>query len=74
MHWLINIWIYNFNFIDNKNKDNHKRKEENKVQVFSTEASDNDPTILTEDEYTEIMISDILNTQFHKFIDEIMEK
>ena len=50
------------------------RKEEAKVQVFSTEASDNDHTVLTEDEYTEIMISDILNTPFHKFLNEQLDK
>ena len=38
--------------------------------MFSTEASDNDPTILTEDEYAEIMISDVMNTPFHKYLSE----
>jgi len=38
--------------------------------MFSTQASDNDPTILTEDEYTEIVVSDILNTPFHDFLKE----
>lgn len=50
-----------------------EKKEEHKVQVFSTEASDNDPTILTDDEYTEIVVSDILNTPFHEFLKNQLE-
>lgn len=42
--------------------------------MFSTEASDNDPTVLTDSEYTEIMISDILNTPFHKFLNDELNK
>jgi hypothetical protein len=59
--------------LENKNT-RITRKEESKYQVFSTEASDNDPTVLTEDEYTEIMISDVLNTPFHKFLNEQLDK
>lgn len=51
-----------------------RKKEDSKVHVFSTEASSNDPTVLTEDEYTEIMISDVLNTPFHEFLNEELEK
>lgn len=60
--------------IGNSRKEGGKRKEEKKYQVFSTEASDNDPTLLTEDEYTEIMISDVLNTPFHQYLNEILNK
>jgi 2-hydroxy-3-keto-5-methylthiopentenyl-1-phosphate phosphatase len=50
-----------------------KPKEECKYQVFSTQASDNDPTILTEDEYTEIIVSDVMKTPFHDFLHEQLE-
>lgn len=56
-------------------KRNHRaeKKEECKYQVFSTQASDNDPTILTEDEYTEIIVSDVMKTPFHDFLNEQLE-
>lgn len=47
----------------------HKH-EDKKYTMFSTQASDNDPTVLTEDEYTEIVVSDIMNTPFHSYFDE----
>lgn len=55
-------------------KDNSVKKEDCKFQMFSTQASDNDPTILTEDEYTEIVISDVLNSPFHNFLKEKLAK
>jgi len=47
-------------------------KEEQKYQVFSTQASDNDPTIMTEDEYTEIIVSDVLQSPFHDFLNDLV--
>lgn len=49
-------------------------KEERKYQMFSTQASETDPTIVTEDEYQEIVVSDILNTPFYSFISEQINK
>lgn len=63
----------NWKEFQKKNK-NVQQKEEKKYQMFSTEASDNDPTILTEDEYQEIVVSDVLNTEFFKFVDEHLSK
>jgi len=42
--------------------------------MFSTQASENDPTTLTEDEYQEIVVSDVLNTPFYQFIGEQLNK
>lgn len=42
--------------------------------MFSTQASENDPTVLTEDEYQEIVVSDVLNTHFYKFLGEQINK
>lgn len=53
-----------------KNRKNPLPKEERKVQVFSTQATENDCTTITEDEYTEIIVSDVLNTPFYSFINE----
>lgn len=50
-----------------KSQSSPQNKEEAKYQVFSTQASNSDNTFLTEDEYTEIVVSDILNTPFHEF-------
>ena len=47
-----------------------QKHEDKKYHMFSTQASDNDPTVLTEDEYTEIVVSDIMNTPFHSYFDE----
>lgn len=53
-----------------KNRKNLSPNEERKVQVFSTQATENDCTTITEDEYTEIIVSDVLNTPFYSFINE----
>lgn len=49
-------------------------KEERKVRVFSTQASENAPTTVTDDEYQELVVSDILDTPFDKFLTEKVDK
>lgn len=53
-----------------RSKNQSQKHEDKKFQMFSTQASDNDPTVLTEDEYTEIVVSDVMNTPFHSYFDE----
>jgi hypothetical protein len=57
-----------------KSREKMNTKEERKYQMFSTQSSDNDPTLVTEDEYQEIVVSDVLNTPFYSFISEQMSK
>lgn len=57
-----------------KSREKMNTKEERKYQMFSTQSSDNDPTLVTEDEYQEIVVSDVLNTPFYSFISEQMNK
>jgi hypothetical protein len=64
----------NWKEFQKRNKNIPQKEENKKYQMFSTEASDNDPTILTEDEYQEIVVSDVLNTEFFKFVDEHLSK
>lgn len=63
----------NWKEFQKKNK-NLGIKEEKKYQMFSTDTSSNDPTILTEDEYQEIVVSDVLNTEFVKYLNEQLSK
>lgn len=49
-------------------KKQKKNKGNKSMQVFSTDAASLDPTLLTDDEYMEMTVSEFINTPFHEYL------
>ena len=52
----------------NKEQKLKKNQKSDQMQVFNTNSGSNDPSILTQTEYLEIVVKDYLNTPFHEFL------